>query len=182
MPAILNTVALVAARLSGRRVTFRFTMDAQIAEYVAPLIEMLIADTNDGDTYRNPIADWRSAERPPICIHSAEISTVRIDGPWQKAGDTFLPLGGLLLSPGVTAHLNPIEADALYRLIRKAIEREILEWIARHKLQYSRPVPAEIDRATADPAARELIARWVMSRQVLEMVGMADRCDRRQGP
>ena len=91
MPDILNTLARLAARLSGRRITLRFTMDARIAEYAAPLIERLIADTDDGDTYRAAIADWRSAERPPICIHSAEISTVRIDGPWQKAGDTFLP-------------------------------------------------------------------------------------------
>ena len=82
-----------------------------------------------------------------------------------EGGRHLPPLGGLLLSPGVTADLNPSEADALHRLIRKAIEREILEWIARYRLQDRRPVPATIDRATADPAARELIARWVRSRQ-----------------
>ena len=123
---------------------FALRWTARIAEYAAPLTERLIADTDDGGTYRAAIADWRSAERPPICIHSAEISTVRIDGPWQQAGDTSLPLGGLLLSPGVTAHLNPIEADALHRLIRKAIEREILKWIARYRRQDRRPVPAKI--------------------------------------
>ena len=90
MPAIFNTLARLAARLSGRRITLRFTMDARIAEYAAPLIERLIADTDDGDTYRAAIADWRSAERPPICIHSAEISTV-----WAVAeGGRHLPPPG----------------------------------------------------------------------------------------
>ena len=167
MPAILNSFAWLAARLSGRPITLRFSVDARIAEYVAPLIEKLVADTDDGDIYRYAIAEWHHCERPPIRFHYGAVSAFRLDGPLQRAGNTWLPLGGLLFSPGVTAHLNPFDASELDRELSAAIEQAILKYIARHRLQDLQPVPHEIDRATADPAARELIARWVESRQSL---------------
>lgn len=168
MPRVLNALARLSAQLFGRQeVTLRFKADALIAEYVEPLIPRLIADTEDGLVYRFGLAQLCESERPPLRFHFGAISTFRLDGPWQHAGDTFLPLGGLLLSPGVTAHLDPLAADELDRELRAAIEQAIRKYIARHRLQDLRPVPQEIDRARADPAARELIAMWVESRQSL---------------
>ena len=85
----------------------------------------------------------------------------------HEAGDNFLPLGGLLQSPGVTAHLNPVEASELDGLIRATIEQMILQWIDRHGLQELPPAAPEINREKADPLARELIAEWLATRQAL---------------
>lgn len=165
MTTFLAPLVRLAARLSGEHVSIRFTMDARIARYVVPLVERLIADTADGETYRSALVGWRNSERPPIRIHRAEVSTFRLDGPMQEAGDNLLPLGGLLLSPGVTAHLNPMEADELDGLIRASIEQTILRWIDHHGLQNLPPVSPGIDRAKADPEARTVIAEWVARRQ-----------------
>jgi hypothetical protein len=167
MPSILNTLARLAARLSGRQRMLRITADARIVRWVGPMIERLMADTPDGEVYQTALAELFVGERPPLRFHYGAVSTFRLDGPPQRAGDTMLPLGGLLLSPGVTAHLDPFEAGELDREVSAAIEQAILEYIARRRLQDLRPVPQQIDRATADPAAHELIARRARSRQVL---------------
>lgn len=165
MPTLLYPLIRLTTRLFGRRVSIRYTMDARIAHYTTPLIERLIANTPDGETFRSSLVGWRDSERPLIRIYRAAVSTFRLEGPMQEAGDDLLPLGGLLLSPGVTAHLNPKEADELDELIRASIEQTILQWIDRHGLQDLPPVSPEVDRAKADPEARALIAEWVAHRQ-----------------
>ena len=60
------------------------------------------ADDEDGDTFRNSLIPWRWAQRPPIAIYRGDVSTCRIDGPWQVADDHWLPLGGLIVTSGVT--------------------------------------------------------------------------------
>ncbi|WP_208759564.1 hypothetical protein [Sphingobium fuliginis] len=145
----------------GRKVSLRFTADYRTACFAVPLIRKLLADSEDGETYRFSIAHWHLNERPPLHIHRGEVSTVRIDGPLQNAGTSYLPLGGLIESSGVTAHLDPVEADRLDRRVQETVERTIREWIIEHGL-YDRPRGhREIDRRKADQAARAVIARWV---------------------
>src|SRR3546814_19252526 len=70
----------------------------------------------------------------------------------------LLPLGGLIETPFVTAHLDPVEAQRLDSQVQEAIEQTIDDWICEHRL-YDRPrARREIDRATADPEARAVIA------------------------
>ncbi|WP_218647342.1 hypothetical protein [Sphingobium lactosutens] len=146
---------------TGRKVTLRFTADYRTACIALPLIKKLLAEGEDGETYRCSIAHWHLNERPSLYAHRGEVSTVRIDGPLQKAGTSYLPLGGLIESPGVTAHLDPVEADRLDRRVQEAVERAIRDWIVEHGL-YDQPRPhREIDRRNADRAAREVIALWV---------------------
>src|SRR3546814_13993469 len=65
------------------------------------------------------------------------------------------------LTPFVTAHLDPVEAQRLDSQVQEAIEQTIDDWICEHRL-YDRPrARREIDRAKADPEARAVIARWV---------------------
>jgi hypothetical protein len=71
-------------------------------------------------------------------------------------------LGGLILTSGVTAHLNPFEAEALHKRMQKAIEETVFTWACEHDLYALRHVPDEIDRAVADPAAKALIAAWAL--------------------
>ena len=134
MPIFHRTLDRLADFIwQGRKVTLRFTADYRTACFAVPLIKKLL-----GETYRCSIAHWHLNERPPLHIHRGEVSTVRIDGPLQNAGTSYLPLGGLIESPGVTAHLDPVEADRLDRRMQEAVERTIRDWIIEHGL-YDQP-------------------------------------------
>lgn len=144
----------------GNRVTLRFRVHPRIAREALPLIEKLLADTPDGETYRFAIGFWRHAERPPLTVYPGDSSTCRIDGPLQAAARTYFPLGGLVETPYVTAHLTPFEAHALDQLLREAIERVIRAWTAEHELYDLPPAAPHLDRRTADREALVLIAHW----------------------
>lgn len=145
---------------TDRIVTMHFRADYRIARFALPLIQRLLADNEDGETYRCSIAQWTINERPTLHVHRGGISTLRIDGPLQNAGGTYLPLSGLIEAPQVTAHLDPIEADLLDSRVQEAIDRTLHEWIVKHHL-YDQPRQCrEIDRQEADREARAIIARW----------------------
>lgn len=146
---------------TGRKVTLRFTAEYRTACFALPLIKKLLAEGEDGETYRCSITHWHLGERPPLHIHRGEVSTLRIDGPLQNAGTSYLPLGGLIESPGVTAHLDPVETNQLDRRVQEAIERTICDWIIEHGLCDQPRVAREIDRRKADREARAVIAQWV---------------------
>ena len=162
MSIFRRTIDRLADRLwTGRKVTLHFTADYRIARFTLPLIELLIADDEDGETYRSSIAHWTLNERPSLHIHRGNVSSLRIDGPLQKAGVSYLPLGGLIESPGVTTHLDPVEAHQLDGRVQEAVERAIRDWIAEHGLYDQPRQRREIDRPKADREARAVIARWV---------------------
>lgn len=144
----------------GNRVTLRFRVHPRIAREAFPLIERLLADTPDGETYRFAIGFWRHAERPPLTVYRGDSSTCRIDGPLQAAARTYFPLSGLIETLGVTAHLTPFEANALDQRLRDAIERVICAWTAEHELYDLPPADPHLDRRTADREALALIAHW----------------------
>jgi hypothetical protein len=148
-----------------RKITYRAFINARIAPYVTPLLDKIVADDEDGDTLRNSLIPWRRAERPPIAIYRGDISTCRIDGPWQIADDHWLPLGGMLISTGVTAHLDPFEAQTLHRRMQQAIEETILAWVREHDLRARRRAPEEINRTVADPVAKAMIAAWAFGQR-----------------
>lgn len=162
MPILRRAMDRLADFLwTDRKVTMRFTADYRIARFTFPLIKRLITDDDDGETYRCAIAQWPLNERPPLHIHRGEVSTFRIDDPLQNAGLTYFPLGGLIESPGVTAHLDPMEADRLDRQVQEAVEQTIRDWIREHGLYDQPRSPREIDRPKADREAHAVIARWV---------------------
>lgn len=143
-----------------RKITYRAFINPRLAPYVTPLLDKIVADNEDGETLRNSLIPWRRSQRPPIAIYRGDISTCRIDGPWQVADDHWLPLGGLIVTSGVTAHLNPFEAQALHKRMQQAIEDTTLAWVREHDLYALRHGPEEIDRTIADPAAKAMIAAW----------------------
>lgn len=150
---------------TGRKVTLRFSAEYRTACYAVPLINKLLAEDEDGEAYRTAIVAWHRAERPPLDIYHGHISFCRIDGPLQWVDDTPLPLGGLILSPGVTAHLNPFEADALRDHMRQAIEDAIVVWVREHDLCSLPPVPEQFDRRKADRKAKAMIAEWAAEQE-----------------
>jgi hypothetical protein len=148
-----------------RRITYRAFIDAHVAPHVTSLLDRIVADDEDGETLRCTLIPWQRTERPPIAFYRGDLSTCRIDGPWQVVGDHWFPLGGLILSPGVTAHLNPFEAQALHKHMEKAIEDAIVAWVRDHDLYSLRHAPEEIDRKPADRAAKAMIAARVAGQQ-----------------
>jgi hypothetical protein len=162
MPVFRKVVDRLADLLRhDRKVTYRASINAHLAHHVTPLLDRIVADDEDGETLRFTMIPWQRAERPPIAIYRGELSTCRIDGPWQVASHHWFPLGGLVLSPGVTTHLNPFEAQALHKHMEKAIEDAIVAWVRGHDLYALRHVPEEIDRKPADRAAKAMIAAWI---------------------
>ena len=163
------TDRLVDRFWAGRKVALHFTADYRIARRTAPLIKRLLADDEDGETCRNAIAPWSKAERPPLAVYQGAVSSCRIDGPLQWAGDHPVPLGGLVLSPGVTAQLNPFEASDLRDHMRAAIERAILAWLSDNGDRQDAPVSIPIDRPTADREAKTMIADWGVRKAVVRL-------------
>lgn len=158
---------------TGRKVNLRFTAEYRTACYAVPLINKLLAEGEDGDTYRTALVAWHKAERPPLAIYQGDVSCCRIDGPWQIADRHCLPLGGLILSPGVTAHLDPFEARALHDKMQQAIEDVILAWVRDHNLYALPPVPEHFDRQGADRKAKAMIAAWAAEQQDAASPSMA---------
>lgn len=154
-----------------RKGNLHFAPEQRIARIARPLIERLLRDDDDGETYRCSIAQWTLNERPSLHIYRGELSSLRIDGPLQKAGMGYLPLGGLIEAPGVTAHLNPVEAHQIDERVQKAIEQTILHWIVEHGLYDQPRQHRDIDRRTADRDARIIIARWVADHFAKPMTG-----------
>src|SRR3546814_20889879 len=109
-----------------RKVIYRTYISARTAPYVTPLLDRIVADDENGDTFRNSLIPWGRAERPPIAIYRGDISRCRIDGPWQRADDEWLPLGGLIVTSGVTAHLDPFEAQVMHKRMHQ--DRTSVEW------------------------------------------------------
>ena len=149
-------------RLLGapERISLHFIANRRTAAYVRPLVRKLIADDDDGETYRTALIDWHRAERPPLALYHGTTSFCRIDGPSQWVGDHPFPLGGLILSPGVTAHLDPFEAEALHGHMQGAVERAIRAWLADRSRRAQPAVLVEFDRREADRVAKAMIAAW----------------------
>lgn len=142
------------------KVTYRTRIDAREAAYLSPMLDRITADGEDGEALRFFLNRSICGERPPIDIYRGGTSTCRIDGPWQEVDRYWLPLGGLVLTLGATAHLDPFEAKALHRKMQDAIETAIRAW-ARDQDLYSLPEGTDaIDRGVADPAAKVMIAAW----------------------
>ncbi|KTE16805.1 hypothetical protein ATE71_04380 [Sphingopyxis sp. H115] len=140
--------------------------DVQTAVYMWPIIEKLLANGEDGDTYRAAVNFWRYAERPPLAVYDGDVSHCHIDGPLQLAGDFALPLGGEIFSNGVTINLDPFEANDLRDHMRGAIERAILAWLADNGRRKLLPAVNPYDRQTADLEAKAMIADWVTRGEV----------------
>lgn len=139
-------------------ISYRTRIDARDAAYLSPMLDRITADEEDGEALRFFLIRSMQGERPPIDIYRGDTSTCRIDGPWQEADRYWLPLGGLVLTLGATAHLDPFEAKALYRKMQDAIETAIRAW-ARDQDLYSLPEGTDaIDGGVADPAAKVMIA------------------------
>ena len=150
------------ARLTGwPMITTKYRAHWRVMIHTHPLILKLLEDNADGDTRRASLAEWHRAERPVVDVLRGTTSLFRIDGPRQFVGSECFALGGLIESPGVTAHLDPIETLHLEARVRTAIEQEILRWIGERGLQDRPPVQAQVDRDFADPKAMRRMIDWV---------------------
>lgn len=164
MPITRSILDRLADWLYGDgRATYRVWIKPRIAPRVLPLIDRLVGDDEDGETIRLALIPWRRAERPVIAVHGGDISTCRIDGPWQKAGIRWIPLGGLVRSSGITWHLTPFEAQALHNHMQRVIDDATCAWINEHGPERCH-AHAGINREEADREAKAMIAAWAVRR------------------
>jgi hypothetical protein len=162
LKGILMSIRFLVGRLFGMpMITKKYRIHWRVLMQAHPLILKLIEDNEDGDTRRASLAEWHRAERPIVDVLRGTTSLFRIDGPRQFIGNEAFAMGSLIESPGVTAHLDPVETLHLETRVRQAIENEILRWIAEHDLQACPPVEPFVDRDIADPKAKRRMTDWV---------------------
>jgi hypothetical protein len=150
------------ARLTGwPMIVTKYRAHWRVMIHTHPLILKLLEDNADGDTRRASLTEWHRAERPVVDVLRGTTSLLRIDGPRHIVGSDCFAMGALIESPGVTAHLDPVETLHLEARIRTAIEQEILGWIAELGLQDRPPVLPHVDRDSADPKAMRRMIDWV---------------------
>jgi hypothetical protein len=150
------------ARLTGwPMITTKYRAHWRVMIHTHPLILKLLEDNADGDTRRASLTEWHRAERPVVDVLRGTTSLFRIDGPRQIVGREAFAMGALIESPGVTAHLDPVETLHLEARVRTAIEQEILRWIEEQGLQDRPPIPPHVDRDFADPKAMRRMIDWV---------------------
>lgn len=156
------SVRSLLARLTGwPMITTKYRAHWRVMIHTHPLILKLLEDNADGDTRRASLAEWHRAERPVVSVLRGTTSLLRIDGPRQFIGKDDFAMGALIESPGVTAHLDPVETLHLEARVRQAIEREIVRWIAERGLQGRPSVQPHVDRDFADPKAMRRMIDWV---------------------
>ena len=152
----------IARRLFGwPMIAIKYRAHWRVMIHTHPLILKLLEDNADGDTRRASLAEWHRAERPVLSVLRGTTSLLRIDGPRQSIGKEDFAMGALIESPGVTAHLDPVNTFHLEARIRQTIENEILRWIAEHDLQACPSVQPGVDRDAADPKALRRMVGWV---------------------
>lgn len=157
----MSKPSLLARLTAWPMITTRYRAHWRVMIHTHPLILKLLEDNADGDTRRTSLTEWHRAERPVVDVLRGTTSLFRIDGPRQIVGRDCFAMGALIESPGVTAHLDPVETLHLEERVRGAIEQEILRWIAEHRLQERPPVPPNVDRDFADPKAMRRMIDWV---------------------
>lgn len=157
-------------RLTGWPIiTKRYRAHWRILQGAHSAILQLLDDNEDGECRRASLAEWYRAERPVLHVLRGTTSLFRIDGPRRYLGSEDFAMGALIESPGVTAHLDPVDTFHLEARVRRAIESEILRWIAEHDLQACPPVLQSVDRDVADLEAMRHMIDWVgRSRWTLE--------------
>lgn len=129
MPIFQHIVARLHARFLPEDVaSFTVRTTPRITRFVMPIIEKLIRDDRAGETYRCAVAFWHRWDVPPLNIYLGTSSLCRIDGPSTSDESGYRPAGGLVETPGLTAHLSPDEAHDLDNRIKAAIETAIREW------------------------------------------------------
>ena len=151
MPVFQSITARLHARFfPGDIASFTVRMTPRIARFVMPIIEKLIRDDRAGETYRCAVAFWHRWDVPPLNVYLGTSSLCRIDGPSTSDKSGYRPAGGLVETPGLTAHLSADEAHGLDNRIKAAIETAIRKWADETMRDRRTPLPQHQHLGTKD--------------------------------
>ncbi|UNC14056.1 hypothetical protein FE249_07465 [Acidiphilium multivorum] len=129
MPVFQSIVARLHGRFFPEDVaTLTVQTTPRIGFFVKPIITRLTRDDKIGETYRFAVALWQRWDVPPLNVYLGTASLCRIDGPSTSDERGYRPAGGLVETPGLTAHLSPDEAHELDNRIKATIETTIRDW------------------------------------------------------
>ena len=144
MSIFQNIITYLCPKHVSETETFTFRATPRIAHFVMPIVERLTRDDEVGETYRCIVAFWHRWSAPPLYIYQGTTSLCRIDGPLLRDGQGFVPSGGIVETPGLTASLSAVDAEALDARIKEAIEATIYEWAEEHYPGVAAPTEATL--------------------------------------
>jgi hypothetical protein len=139
-----------------------FRAHPDIAAMMRPMIERIVADTDDGIVYRTVVRQSQNCVRPVVERVVGRHNSLRVEGPHIDVGDYGFPMGGVVTCEAGWRQLDPIETNDLLFDLRSEIDATINRWLfAKRNDAAIVTKPPEIDRSIDDPKAIALIADWV---------------------
>lgn len=145
---------------SHRLVPHTLQIPKDLAIVLVPLVERLLADNEDGSALRTALRPFFLGERPRIAVLKGEDVCFHLEGPQYDCGGQTFPLGAqVFIGERGWLNLGPVEAAALHKLLREAIDTTTTRWIIeRDLLDHVRPLRAERNRRVDDPLALRQMA------------------------
>ncbi len=137
----------------------KFNCNPKIADEVRPIIERLIRDDADGETYRRSVSFWPWFERPILRSYKGDRYFLQIEGPAQKIDSFTFPMGSEIMAPDGWLRLDPMETEALVTEIGCQIDIVIRDWCERNSKAASRR--KHPDRPIDDVTIIGKITDWI---------------------
>tara|TARA_R110000787_G_scaffold97895_7_gene201749 strand:- start:2297 stop:2827 length:531 start_codon:yes stop_codon:yes gene_type:complete len=130
----------------------------KIAAEVQPLVDRLVQNNAQGESYRRTISHWLNFANPVDTIYSGNRNRLFVEGPRRRVGQLRFPTGGIFTVDGYMAHLNPVETLFLERRIKRAIETALREFKQSYDLKSH---PGQIQTISNNKHADHFINLWL---------------------
>lgn len=145
--------------VKARHSTHRVRIPNDLGCILRPLLDRLLADDDDGDTFQKTIGPFFTAERPLVLIERGDTTRLYVEGPWYPVCDRSFPLGAQLATEVGWFDLTSIEAAELIGKLREAIDATAFRWLIRKgKLSKVQQCRRDRNRAVDDPLALRQMA------------------------
>ena len=152
-------------KFSKQTVTLSFKTDPATAKFATSIIETLLANDEIGECLRCAVALLSRYNLPIVETYCGKESILYIFGPlqWTSFHKSF-PLAGRIISSGISAELNSVEADELRQLVNQAVEKAICQYISEKRLT-DQAFTEEFDIAQTIVKSRKAIWDWKLAEE-----------------
>jgi hypothetical protein len=143
-----------------RTIRRSFHVPTAIAAVLIPLVERLLADDADGDSFQTALRPFFLGERPRIAIIRGDDVALNVEGPRYKCGEETYPLGSqMFLDKLGWLNLGPVETEELHACLRAAIDAAAFRWLSEHgKIDQVKPSRQPRNRGIDDEIALRQMA------------------------
>jgi len=141
------------------RISHRVEFPPNTELTLKPVVDRLLADTEDGDCFQMTIRPYFTCERPLVRIERGETTCLYVEGPRYTVGDKLFPLGAQLLTEIGWYDLTPMQAARLVSMIERAIDATAFRWLVdERQLSKAQDARRDRNRAVDDPIALRQMA------------------------